>query len=404
MARHLRDTLEEDPFLADIWINGEVSNLTRAQSGHVYLTLKDADSQLRCVMFRGNSGGEMLSQGSLIVGHGRMSFYEPRGTVDFILDIVMPEGTGPLYLELEKLRVKLEEEGLFEPSRKRPLPRFPKVVGVVTSPTGAAIQDIIKVINGRYPMVELLLAPTQVQGEEAARGIVAALNSLNEDGRSDVIIVGRGGGSIEELWPFNEEVVARAIYASAIPVISAVGHERDSTIADWVADVRAPTPSAAAEMVVPDSLSLVQDIVRLREAAYISMSSYFMEKRYELDGLTRSLDRYAPDTNGWRRRVDDLSLGASRAYSANLALVGERLSGLGSRLKSLDPRAILGRGYAMVENDRSNRVVASIGDAEPGDPLTITVGDGAIPATAGRRSPQKQRSRPLPVRASGRLL
>ena len=404
VARYLREMLEEDSLLADIWISGEVSNITRAQSGHAYFTFKDADSQLRCVMFRGNSGSELLSQGSLVVAHGRMSFYEPRGTVDFISDIIMPEGTGPLHLELEKLRVRLETEGLFDPSRKRPLPRFPKVVGVVTSPIGAAIHDIRKVIERRYPLVELLLAPTQVQGDEAAAGIVAALRALNEDARADVIVVTRGGGSIEELWPFNEEAVARAIYASAIPVVSAVGHERDFTIADLVADVRAPTPSVAAETVVPDAVSLRHEVFTARDMAYNAIVTQLMNYHYELDGLVLRLRRGAPDTDAWRRRTDELTQTASRALAAHLNLVQERLHGLEARLKSLNPQAILGRGYAVVEKEESRRVVSSVGQVNPGDALNITVSDGSIPATTGGRAATKRPSRRVPVQAGERLL
>ena len=257
VTRYLRELLESDPQLNDLWVAGEVSNLTTSQAGHIYFTLKDSTAQLRCVMFRNNNAGSrLLANGALVVAHARISFYEARGEVSVISDAVMPEGTGPLYLELERLKAKLQAEGLFDESRKRPLPPFPKMLGVVTSSTGAALQDIRKVLQSHYPMVEVLLAPTLVQGEGAAEGIVAALHTLNQDGRADAIIVARGGGSLEELWPFNEEIVARAIHASAIPVISGVGHERDVTIADLVADVRAPTPTAAAEMAVPNMVAL----------------------------------------------------------------------------------------------------------------------------------------------------
>ena len=209
VSQYLKESLEQDSLLADLWITGEISNLRTPRSGHNYFTLKDHQSQLRAVMFKGGRGADLLREGSLVTAHGRISFYEARGEVELLADLVMPEGTGPLSMELERLKMRLEEDGLFEPSRKRPLPRFPGVVGLVTSPSGAVIHDIRNIIGRRYPLAEVLLAPTQVQGDGAAHGIVSALQALNQDGRADVVILARGGGSIEELWPFNEEMVAR---------------------------------------------------------------------------------------------------------------------------------------------------------------------------------------------------
>ena len=249
----VKETLERDPRLADLWVTGEVSNFRKAASGHNYFTLKDAQGQLQSVVFRSGRGGDLLAEGIQVSIHGRISLYEARGAVQLVGDLVMPAGAGALALALEELRLKLEQQGIFDPSRKRPLPPYPKVIGLVTSPAGAVLHDICNVLGRRWPLAEALLAPTAVQGESAAPGIVSALESLNRDGRSDLIILARGGGSLEELWPFNEESVARAIYASRIPVISAIGHETDFTIADDVADLRAPTPSVAAELAVPDA-------------------------------------------------------------------------------------------------------------------------------------------------------
>ena len=407
VARYLRELLEADQQLNDLWIAGEVSNLTTSQAGHVYFTLKDSTAQLRCVMFRNsNTGSRLLANGALVVAHAHVNFYEARGEVSVISDAVMPEGTGPLYLELERLKVKLQGEGLFEESRKRPLPPFPKVLGVVTSSTGAALQDIRKIVQSHYPLVELLLAPTMVQGDGAAGGIVAALRALNDDGRADVIIVARGGGSLEELWPFNEEVVARAIHASAIPVISGVGHERDVTIADLVADVRAPTPTAAAEMAVPNLVSLGAQVAYLKESAWTALSRQLHQQRQGVATLMQRIGRSGPDVNLWRRSVDDLTQDAWDALNQRLLLGRAELSGLESRVRALDPAAVLARGYAIVEKGRSQEAITSASQVSDGDPLRITLSDGTVPATVGfsRPAAPTRRARPQKVHASARLI
>ncbi len=409
VARYLRELLEEDPQLNDLWVAGEVSNLTTSQAGHIYFTLKDSTTQLRCVMFRNNNAGSrLLANGSLVVAHARISFYEQRGEVSVITDAVMPEGTGPLYLELERLKVKLQQEGLFDDSRKRPLPPFPKVLGVVTSSTGAALQDIRKVLQSHYPMVELLLAPTLVQGEGAVEGIVASLHTLNQDGRADTIIVARGGGSLEELWPFNEESVARAIHASSIPVISGVGHERDVTIADLVADVRAPTPTAAAEMAVPNMVSLGAQVSYLKESAWTALSRQLHLERQGVATLVQRIGRAGPDVNLWHRRVDDLTHDAWGALNQRLRLHNAELAGLASRVRALDPAAVLARGYAIVESDSPRQALTSTNQVSDGDRLHITLSDGTIPATAGDNTPstpvRRPRPRPQRVHAGARLL
>ena len=360
-------------------------------------------------MFRNNNAGSrLLANGSLVVAHARISFYEQRGEVSVITDAVMPEGTGPLYLELERLKVKLQQEGLFDDSRKRPLPPFPKVLGVVTSSTGAALQDIRKVLQSHYPMVELLLAPTLVQGEGAVEGIVASLHTLNQDGRADTIIVARGGGSLEELWPFNEESVARAIHASSIPVISGVGHERDVTIADLVADVRAPTPTAAAEMAVPNMVSLGAQVSYLKESAWTALSRQLHLERQGVATLVQRIGRAGPDVNLWHRRVDDLTQDAWGALNQRLRLHNAELAGLASRVRALDPAAVLARGYAIVESDSPRQALTSTNQVSDGDRLHITLSDGTIPATAGDNTPstpvRRPRARPQRVHAGARLL
>ena len=404
VTNYLKESLEQDPLLADLWVNGETSNLRTYPSGHVYFTIKDSDSQLRSVMFRGGKGADLLVDGSLVTAHGRISLYEARGDVQLIADLVMPEGTGPLFLELERLKMRLEEEGLFEPARKRPLPEFPGVLGLVTSPSGAVLNDIQNVVGRRYPLVEILVAPTKVQGNDAAPGIVSAIQTLNADGRSDVIVLARGGGSLEELWPFNEEVVARAIYASRIPVVSAIGHERDYTIADYVADVRAPTPSAAAELVVPDGQALLQDIHAYSEGVSRAMARHISTRKDDVEEFGRRILSRAPDVDTMRRRVDDLAKGASTSLSHSLHLWRERVVGIEMRFQALNPRSILRRGYAILQKEFDGQVVSSKGQVSAGDELKTTVNDGSFPVTVGK-SPRRVRTAKKPLaRAGARLI
>ena len=305
VSLHIKELLESDPLLMDLWIVGEVSGLRSSSAGHTYFSLKDRESLLRCVMFRGMKGSELLSEGDSVSTHGKITFYTKGGTTDFMVDLAMPEGVGELTLELERLKQKLSSEGLFETSRKRSLPRFPKKVGVVTSSAGAVLHDIQNVLQRRYPLTELVLSPTVVQGADAAPRIAAALESVDRDGGCDVIIVGRGGGSLEDLWPFNEEVLARAIYACKTPVVSAIGHETDETISDYVADVRAPTPSAAAELVVPDSRALSRQVEMTATMMYRILIDHNSRRRFDLSSITRRMETGLPDTQTMRRRVDD---------------------------------------------------------------------------------------------------
>ncbi|MGB2800231.1 MAG: exodeoxyribonuclease VII large subunit [Dehalococcoidia bacterium] len=352
--RYLRDVLEADSLLADIWVSGEVSNLTESAAGHLYFTLKDETSQLRCVFFRPKLA-ITLENGAAVITHGRISIYEAQGALQLYVDLVQLEGVGILHLEFERLKVKLEEEGLFEPARKRSLPLFPKRIGVVTSPTGAAFHDIASIIGRRYPLAELVLSPTLVQGDGAVDGIVQALQALNDTEDIDVVILARGGGSLEDLWAFNEEKVARAIYASKAPVISGVGHDTDFTIADFVADVRAPTPSAAAELAVPDCAELEAHIQSLTKTLRID--------------VTRYLDRY-------RQRTDELTRAASVYLGNSLTISREKLRGRELELASLSPMATLSRGYALVQQSTTGEIVSHIDQVQRGDAIDIKVSEG----------------------------
>ena len=380
ITRYLKDSLEADFFLNDLWMRGEVSNLTRSAAGHFYFTLKDSASQVRCVMFRPAHGGEHLAEGGAVIAHGRVSLYEVRGDLQLIADLAQPEGVGELHLELERLKVKLEAEGLFQVSRKRPLPVFPKRIGVATSPTGAVWHDIQNILRRRYPLVELAFAPTPVQGDTAAGGIVDAFDALNAEDDIDLVILARGGGSLEDLWPFNEETVARAIYASRAPVISAVGHETDFTIADMVADCRAPTPSAAAELAAPDRDELMERVESRQRSIFQWVSGELSDRSRDLDQAAWRLQRYAPDIPSWRQRVDDLSQANARALDSYLTLRGERIGALDMRLASLNPASVLARGYAVVQRQDTLEPVTSVEQVSPGDDLDITVAGGSFPS------------------------
>ena len=383
VSLYLKQVLENDPLLADLLVEGEVSNLRVSAAGHSYFTLKDDSSVLNCVMFRGQSGAELLTNGNAVLSHGRIRFYEPRGSTDFMVDMAVAAGEGELALELERLRLRLEADGLFEQTRKRPLPPFPKVIGVVTSPSGSVFHDIQNVVKRRFPLVQLLLSPSAVQGANAAGEIVAAIELLNSDGRADVIVVARGGGSLEELWPFNEEAVARAIYASRIPVVSGVGHETDFTIADQVADLRAPTPSAAAELAVPDQQDLRRQLNESLETYYREWARQLESRRAAVSRLMDKSLRALPDTNGWRRRVDDVAKTAESSMSNRLRFTRMQVNNQEGRIRALDPVAILRRGFAVVQTTEDGRIVTSPSQVGDGDQLSITVSDGTIPATAG---------------------
>ena len=383
VTAEIKELLESNPFLADLWIEGEISNLSVASSGHAYFNLKDQQAVLQAVMFRNRRGIELLTNGVSVAAHGRVSFYEPRGTLNISVDVVAPQGLGELALELERLKQKLASEGLFDSARKRPLPAFPKVVGVVTSPTGAAFHDISNVLSRRYPLTKLVLSPAVVQGQQAKESIASALQGLDEEGGCDVIILARGGGSLEDLWAFNEEVVARAIYACRTPVVSGVGHETDETLADYVADVRAPTPSAAAELVAPDLRDLKSTVVHLAGVINRSMAARLLQERSTVERARRQLEAGLPDISTLRRRIDDQSRIAASAVASLAKQRRLEVDGLNQRLRGLDPKGTLARGFAVVELAGAGRALTSVEQASPGDALSITVSDGTLPAVAG---------------------
>ena len=386
VTAYLRELLAYDDVLADIWIEGEVSNLRRPGSGHAYFTLRDSQSSIRGVLFRNSRGLEHLQDGAAVVAHGRVSLYEVRGDLQLIADVIQPEGIGELQMRLEQLTLQLEREGLFDPSRKRSLPEFPRRIGVVTSPTGSVWHDIQSVIGRRWPLVELLIAPAMVQGDGATPTIVEALASLNSEPDVDMIIVARGGGSLEDLWPFNEESVARAVFASATPVVSAIGHETDFTICDMVADVRAPTPSAAAELAVPDREDMLARVIGAAQVIENTVAGRIDRERDDVDTLTSRVERSVPELDGLRLRIDDLLHSAQTSLTHGVELSRVRIEGLESALMPLSPENTLRRGYAIVSARSSDGILTDNRDVSAGDILDITLHRGKIVASVQSKS------------------
>lgn len=392
---YLRELIETDLVLGDVWLSGEVSAPRTQPSGHTYFALKDESASLRAVMFGGDLRrrplmAQYLTHGSQVTAHGRMSVYEARGELQIIVDFIQPEGVGLRQAQFEKLRLQLEEEGLFDETRKRSLPRFPRRIGVATSAQGAVFHDICNVLKRRWPLVEVVLAPTPVQGPDAVPGVVAAVEALNRQGDLDVIIVARGGGSIEELWAFNEEPVARAVFGSMIPVVSAVGHETDTTICDWVADLRAPTPSAAAELIAPDWLQMSEYIAGRASTAFLALHRVIERHAVATTSLLARAGRSSADVARHRQRVDEIERRATNAIVAAGRDRRAHLRRCEAQLQALDPNATLARGYAVVH--KSDRVVSSIADVSTGDGLVVKVADGGFTAHvagAGTRRPRK---------------
>lgn len=376
---YLKEALDSDPVLASITVSGEVSGYRRPASGHHYFALRDADATLRCVMFQPGRGGNFLVDGAQVLAHGRVSLYPARGEVQLYAVAIRPAGPGALQQAFEELKRRLEAEGLFAQARKRPLPEFPQRIAVITSPTGAALQDILNVLRRRYPVAEVVLVPAPVQGDTAAAGIASAFAAVNAEAGLDVVILARGGGSPEDLWPFNEEAVARAIFGCRIPVISAVGHETDFTIADFVADVRAPTPSAAAEIVAPDRAEVVRQVAADARALGAAIDGLVRDARSSLELAQDRLAGRLPDTETPRARVEDLL--RSALFAAEKLVEGKTaaLRTAAAALNALGPEQILSRGYAIVRL-KDGPVLTRAADAKPGDRLSVTLSRGRIEA------------------------
>jgi len=379
LTRHLRQLLEEDPDLQGIWVEGEISNLSRPASGHVYFTLKDAGASLRCVMWKTEAARLRLAlqEGMAIEAHGSLGIYEVAGQYQLYADSIRPLGEGELFQEFLRLKALLEAEGLFDPARKRAIPAAPKRIGIVTSRTGAALRDILNTLRRRMPLADVVLAPSPVQGEEAPLKLVEALRSLNRVVKPEVILLARGGGSIEDLWAFNDERVVRAVVESQAPVITGVGHETDFTLADFAADLRAPTPTAAAELATAITvMELKQGLVETAQILTGSMEALFERRRTLLDGLRSGLRLSSPlrKVQTERQRLDEMSRRGNAAQVHRLELAAAHLAGLENRLTVLSPLGVLKRGFAVVTKNK--RVVASKSQVQDGDALRVRLQDG----------------------------
>ena len=376
----LREVLESNEFFSDLWIQGEVSNYSRSQVGHRYFSLKDASAALRTILFRDNMPGFQLRDGERVIAHGRITVYPQRGELQFVADFVRPEGVGILAAKFEELRLRLEAEGLFDPARKRPLPPFPRHIGLVTSPTGAALQDIRNVLARRWPLATVLLSPALVQGDQAAGQVTAALRRLAKEPALDLAIVARGGGSAEDLSAFNDERVARAIYGFPVPVVSGVGHETDVTIADLVADMRAPTPSAAAERSAPDIGQLERALRMMDRQMASAVRNTVSEQAGKVETQLRRIQYSAPDPASLaaevRSLLREMQAGLERRTSTDRA----RFENVAARIESLNPMATLARGFAIVQKEGATKkpVVNSTRKVKPGDRLSVSVADGAF--------------------------
>ncbi len=381
---YIQQVLAADDILADAWIEGEVTSITWAKSGHVYFKLGDGDALIDAAMWRSHAQRQMVRPrvGDSIIVHGHIDFYSKQGRLQLIADVFEHQGQGILALEMERLRQQLEAEGLFDEARKRPLPRFPRRVGVVTSDTGAVWHDIQTVARRRYPLVELILVPASVQGPRAPGEIAAAIELLCRVGHIDVMIVGRGGGSPEDLAPFNHEIVARAIFASSVPVVSAVGHETDVSIADFVADVRAATPSAAAEIVLPDIAELRDELTDDRDALIDLIEQHLSAQRVKLDQMQHRLALQSPVARVRRAREALGSLSARLDHATEFALErrGNRLMATSRLLDSLHPARVLARGFAIVEHPQTGRPIRRASDL-PDDPVDVHFEDGRATGT-----------------------
>ncbi|HJH32737.1 MAG TPA: exodeoxyribonuclease VII large subunit [Methanosarcinaceae archaeon] len=376
----IKHILTNDPKMSEVWVRGEISNLTKHSSGHYYFTIKDRNSQLNCVSFRStNRILKFEPETSMkVLVFGSIDVYTVRGLYQLRVFDMRPDGIGELYKAFEQLKKKLEEKGFFEGSHKKPIPRYPKKIGIVTSPTGAAIHDILNVAKRRCP-VDILVAPALVQGERSAQDIAASIEMLNQTD-VDVIIIGRGGGSLEDLWSFNEEIVARAIFNSNIPIVSAVGHETDYTIADFTADIRAPTPSAAAELVVPNRIEIRRHIeslsTRMEQAAIYKISG----QAAHLDHLRGQIDpdRLNDLLRQNQQRVDEITSRMEYSIKTILNMKGSSLKICAGRLDAISPLKTIERGYSITIRADDRKIVGNISDVKKGDGLEIIVKDGAI--------------------------
>ncbi len=380
LTREIKTILESA--FPPVWIEGEISNFKKHSSGHMYFVLKDENSQIPAVMWR--SWNERLfftpQNGMKVLAQGNITVYEKRGSYQFEALQIQPAGIGELQMAFEQLKIKLQEEGLFSERFKKPIPQFPETIGIVTSPTGAAIRDMISIFKRRYPGVQLILAPVRVQGEGAAQEISQAIKDFNLYGKVDLLIIGRGGGSLEDLWPFNEEIVARSIHESEIPIISAVGHEIDFCIADFVADTRASTPSSAAELAVPNREELMEFVKDSLLKIYRSVSTIIAQKREKVQTLEKSyaLKRPSDIIKQYQQRVDDLARNLEVHFSHKLNTNRNHILSLQKQIISLSPQSILKRGYSICFRKKDGKLIKLAKELKPGEQIDIQFLKGQV--------------------------
>lgn len=387
---YIKLRFDDDAFLNNLFLRGEISNYKCYPSGHHYFSLKDAGGSIRCVMFRGNAFSLRFrpENGMKVIAQGRISAFPRDGTYQFYVNQMTVDGVGDLHVAFEQLKAKLLAEGLFDPSRKRPLPRYPHTIAIITSSAGAALRDMLRILRKRYPLCEVKLLPVRVQGEEAPGEIAAALAYANRYRVADLIITGRGGGSIEDLWAFNDERVARAIAASELPVISAVGHEPDVTISDFVADLRAATPSNAAELAVPDQMELRQALAARQALLLTQMQKRLKQERGTLERLASSRVLKSPINyiNDRRLQVDYVQHRLTAAFSETVQRKHRRFASLTAKLDAMSPLKVLARGYSMA-SDGQGTLLRSVKQIKPGDRLTVRFADGSAAAVVEEVNP-----------------
>lgn len=380
LNNYMKRYIDNNAHLSNLYVKGEISNFKKHYSGHIYMTLKDENSSIKAVMFKWSAASLKfnIENGMCVIACGKVSVFERDGQYQLYIDSMTPDGVGELYIAYEQLKEKLEKEGLFEQSAKKPIPKYPDKIGVVTSPTGAAVRDIINVISRRYKLSDIYIYPAQVQGIGAGDTVAKGIEFFNKQFPVDVLIIGRGGGSIEDLWAFNEEVVARAIYASDIPVISAVGHETDFTISDFVSDLRVSTPSAAAEMAVPNEMELRANLQVTSSKLLVLLDRLCQIKRHKLESLLSSgvMSDFESKINDKRIVLDNLTKHICDCCEKILTNKNHHFSNVFSKLDALNPAAILARGYSIASVDNSN--IKSITQLNIDDCFDLTLKDGKL--------------------------
>ena len=395
LTQYIKLLLDKDEILSQVCVRGELSNYKAHSSGHQYFTLKDEGAVISCVMFRSDAMKMRFrpESGMKVILYGRVSLFPKSGQYQIYVTAMQPDGVGALAVAFEQLKRRLYEEGLFDPAHKQPLPNYPHRIALITSPTGAAVRDMTRILGRRWPMAEVLVCPVRVQGEGAAEEIAAMLDYVDKHQLADVIITGRGGGSLEDLWAFNEEIVARAIYRCTIPVISAVGHEPDVTISDYVADVRAATPSNAAEIAVQDEAAIRSALRQLQLRLEQAEGRKLTQLRQRLDALAQKSVMKRPEAYLQQQELQ-LEMLRQRLEHAGTGMVQKntlRFQRTAAKLDALSPLKVLGRGYAMVT--REDAVVRSVTQLQPGDPVAVALSDGTVQCTVDAVQRRKQRGK-----------